>query len=184
MDVYVDSAASPAGPVTFAVDEEGKLRGLQFVDGQYDCSLEQELERAGFRVAHDPERTIRVREQVLEYGAGGRRAFDVDLALAGSEWQRTVWQALINIPFGQTRTYAQIATMIGHPGAARAVGRANATNRIPLIVPCHRVIGANGSLTGFAGGTHIKERLLAHEQRVCADTALQESRHVHDAAGG
>ena len=80
--------------------------------------------------------------------------------------------ALTQIPYGETRTYAQVATMVGRPGAARAVGRANATNRLPLVVPCHRVVGANGSLTGFAGGTHIKERLLTHEARTRAQCGL------------
>jgi O-6-methylguanine DNA methyltransferase len=79
-----------------------------------------------------------------------------------------VWGALTRIPFGETRSYAEVAAMVGSPGAARAVGRANATNRLPLVVPCHRVIAADGTLGGFNGGLHLKERLLEHEKRVLA----------------
>lgn len=103
------------------------------------------------------------REQVLAYFAGDLRAFTLPLAPAGTSFQQSVWRALAEIPFGETRSYGQLATAIGRPHAARAVGRANATNPICLIVPCHRVIGADGSLTGFAFGEDIKRRLLAHE---------------------
>ena len=85
------------------------------------------------------------------------------LAPCGTPFQQSVWTALQRIPFGETRSYGQLATELGNPGAARAVGRANATNPIALIVPCHRVIGSDGSLTGFAFGEDIKRRLLAHE---------------------
>jgi methylated-DNA-[protein]-cysteine S-methyltransferase len=90
----------------------------------------------------------------------------VPLALVGSEWQKAVWLELTRIPYGETRSYGEIADRLGSPGAARAVGRANATNRLPLVVPCHRVIAADGTLGGFNGGLHLKERLLAHERRV------------------
>jgi methylated-DNA-[protein]-cysteine S-methyltransferase len=92
--------------------------------------------------------------------------------LTGSEWQKAVWRALTRIPFGETRSYAEVAAMVGRKGAARAVGRANATNRLPVVVPCHRVIGTDGSLTGFAGGTHLKTRLLEHEARVLANGSV------------
>ena len=98
----------------------------------------------------------------------GRRTFEVPFVLTGSEWQKAVWRALTQIPFGETRSYAEVAEMVGRPKAARAVGKANATNRLPVVVPCHRVIGADGSLTGFAGGLHLKTRLLEHEARVLA----------------
>ena len=104
----------------------------------------------------------------MEYAAGTRRTFDVPFVLTGSEWQKAVWRALTHIPFGETRSYAEVAEMVGRPKAARAVGKANATNRLPLVVPCHRVIGASGSLTGFAGGLHLKTRLLEHEAWVLA----------------
>ncbi|HEY2893804.1 MAG TPA: methylated-DNA--[protein]-cysteine S-methyltransferase, partial [Pirellulales bacterium] len=93
-----------------------------------------------------------VREQLAEYFAGQRQQFDVPLKLAGTPFQQRVWQELLRIPFGTTITYAQLAHRVGQPTASRAVGNANGRNPISIIVPCHRVIGANGKLTGYAGG--------------------------------
>ncbi|MGH2345897.1 MAG: methylated-DNA--[protein]-cysteine S-methyltransferase [Chloroflexota bacterium] len=160
---YLDTIDEAPGPLAFAVAGDGALLRLQFLDGQYESTVEEELERDGFRAERDPGRTAQARGQLLEYCAGERRTFDLPLVLGGSEWQNTVWRTLTSIPFGETRTYGQIAAMLGRPAAARAVGRANATNPIPLVVPCHRVIGADGSLTGYGGGMHLKVRLLAHE---------------------
>jgi methylated-DNA-[protein]-cysteine S-methyltransferase len=165
MLAYLDTAPSPAGPVVFAVNEEGALAGLHFLGGSYSRSLEEELTASGYELTSDEARTAPARQQLEEYAAGTRQVFDLPLALGGTEWQRTVWRALMEIPFGETRSYGQLAAVAGRPGAARAAGRANGTNPIPLVVPCHRVIGADGSLTGYGGGMHIKERLLAHEAR-------------------
>jgi methylated-DNA-[protein]-cysteine S-methyltransferase len=165
VNAYVTTIESPAGPLTFATDERGALVWLQFVDGEYEHTVEQELEREGFSVEQDEDITTGARAQLQEYYAGTRQKFDVPFVLTGSEWQKVVWQALTRIPFGETRSYAEVAAMVGRPKAARAVGRANATNRLPVVVPCHRVIGTDGSLTGFAGGTHLKTRLLEHEAR-------------------
>lgn len=162
---YVDTIAEPPGPFAFAVDEDGALLWLQFLDGDYRRSIEQELERAGYLAQRDPQRTAAARQELLEYCRGERQSFSLPLALHGTAWQVAVWQALTRIPFGETRTYGEIATALGRPAAARAMGRANATNHIPLVVPCHRVLGANGALTGFEGGVHIKARLLEHESR-------------------
>lgn len=160
---YLDTVESPAGPLAFAINEAGALIRSQFVNGRYPLSIEQELERAGFTLASDPQRTARVREQLLAYARGEQRRFDLPLAPAGTAWQRAVWQALTEIPYGETISYGELAARLGKPQAARAVGHANGSNPIPLIVPCHRVIGADGSLTGYGGGLDIKERLLAHE---------------------
>ena len=160
---YLDSAETPAGPLTFAVNEAGALIRSQFVHGRYPLSIEQELERAGYTLASDPQRTARAREQLLAYARGERSRFDLPLAPAGTAWQRAVWQALTEIPYGETISYGELAARLGKPQAARAVGHANGSNPIPLIVPCHRVVGADGSLTGYGGGLDIKERLLAHE---------------------
>lgn len=106
-------------------------------------------------------------EQQLEaYFAGGLREFDLPLAPVGTEWQLKVWAALTTIPFGETASYGQLAEELGRPTASRAVGMANGRNPISIIVPCHRVIGANGSLTGYAGGLDRKEFLLGLESRV------------------
>lgn len=101
--------------------------------------------------------------QLREYFAGQRKHFDLPLAPAGTEFQRSVWQALADIPWGETRSYADIAQAIQRPTAVRAVGAANGRNPLPIVVPCHRVIGSDGSLTGFAGGLSMKRQLLELE---------------------
>jgi methylated-DNA-[protein]-cysteine S-methyltransferase len=101
--------------------------------------------------------------QLRAYFAGALRAFALPLAPAGTDFQKRVWSALAAIPFGETRSYGAIAREIGRPGAARAVGLANGSNPISIIVPCHRVIGADGTLTGYGGGLDRKRWLLAHE---------------------
>jgi len=102
-------------------------------------------------------------QQLREYIAGQRRHFDLPLAPHGTEFQRRVWDALVQIPFGETRSYSQQAQQLGQPRAIRAVARANGANPVAVIIPCHRVIGANGSLTGYAGGLPLKARLLTLE---------------------
>src|SRR5262249_60006260 len=101
--------------------------------------------------------------QLGEYFAGRRKVFDLELDFAGTAFQKSVWQALLTIPFGETRSYAEVARQIGNPAAVRAVGAANGRNPISIVAPCHRVIGSTGKLTGFAGGLDVKARLLAHE---------------------
>jgi methylated-DNA-[protein]-cysteine S-methyltransferase len=169
---YLDSAETPAGPLALAVNEDGALIRTQFVHGRYPLSIEQELERTGYTLARDSQRTAAAREALLAYQRGDLRAFDrLPLAPAGTAWQRTVWQALTEIPYGETISYGELAARLGRPQAARAVGHANGSNPIPLIVPCHRVIGADGSLTGYGGGLDIKQRLLAHEAQGVQATA-------------
>lgn len=104
-----------------------------------------------------------VRRQLNAYFAGELRRFDLPLHLSGTAFQNSVWQYLSSIPFGETQTYGQIAAQLDRPTASRAVGAANGNNPLPIILPCHRVIGANGSLTGFGGGLPTKEFLLRHE---------------------
>jgi methylated-DNA-[protein]-cysteine S-methyltransferase len=166
MNVYVDTVESPAGELAFAVDEEGALVALHFVEDDGDYGMEEALEDEGFVVSRDEGRTARAREELREYYAGERREFGMRIRLVGSEWQKAVWRELTRIPYGETRSYGEIADRLDRPGAARAVGRANATNRLPVVVPCHRVIAADGTLGGFNGGLHLKERLLEHERRV------------------
>jgi methylated-DNA-[protein]-cysteine S-methyltransferase len=101
--------------------------------------------------------------QLGEYFAGNRREFDLPLRMHGTEFQRRVWRALTEIPFGETRSYGELAKHIGNPNASRAVGLANGRNPVSIVVPCHRVIGADGSLTGYGGGVERKQWLLAHE---------------------
>lgn len=169
MNAYVDTVESPAGRLAFAVDDDGALIRLHFAESDHGAVMEEGLEYEGYAVTADGSRTARVREELSEYAAGRRTMFDVPLAFAGSEWQKAVWRELTRIPFGETRSYGEIADRLGRPGAARAVGRANATNVLPLVVPCHRVISADGTLGGFNGGLHLKTRLLDHERRVLSE---------------
>jgi methylated-DNA-[protein]-cysteine S-methyltransferase len=112
--------------------------------------------------AHDPVLDEAAR-QLDAYFAGKRRSFDLPLKASGTDWQKRVWNALCAIPFGETATYGDIARALGQPTATRAVGAANGRNPIPIVVPCHRVIGADGTLTGYGGGLPTKRWLLAHE---------------------
>ena len=138
---------SPIGPLTAVVDAVGRLVSLTFGDAT----------PSGDRTA--------VHEQLREYFAGKRRTFDIPLALQGTEFQLAVWNELLRVPYGDTITYAELARRIGRPSAIRAVGAANGANPIPVIVPCHRVIGSNGTLTGYGGGIERKQWLLALEGR-------------------
>jgi methylated-DNA-[protein]-cysteine S-methyltransferase len=114
--------------------------------------------------------------QLEEYFAGDRTAFELPLDLAGTAFQRRAWLELAAIPYGTTRSYGAQAERLGRPGAARAVGAANARNPLPIVLPCHRLVGARGALTGFAGGLEVKRALLAHEARVAGAGAAGTSR--------
>jgi methylated-DNA-[protein]-cysteine S-methyltransferase len=142
---------------TFAawVDDQGRL-----VRFNLDAAG---AERVYTHARRDDRAIAAVRKQVKEYCAGKRTEFDLELAPRGTEFQQSVWHALLAIPFGETRSYGEVARAIGQPTAARGVGAANGSNPIALIVPCHRVIGADGSLTGYGGGLPLKRALLAHE---------------------
>ncbi|MCV7030652.1 methylated-DNA--[protein]-cysteine S-methyltransferase [Mycobacterium sherrisii] len=146
---------SPIGPLTLAGYGE-VLTNLRMVDQTYEPS------RADW--SPDPKAFGAAVDQLTAYFAGELTRFDVELDLRGTEFQRRVWQALRTIPYGETRSYGEIAAQIGAPGAARAVGLANGHNPIAIVVPCHRVIGANGSLTGFGGGLGRKRTLLELEK--------------------
>ena len=119
--------------------------------------------RGGARFQEGGQWNARAAEQLDAYFAGELRDFDVPLDMRGTPFQRRVWQALLSIPYGETRSYGEIAAAIGAPSASRAVGAANGNNPVSIIVPCHRVIGANGRLTGYGGGVHRKDALLALE---------------------
>ena len=143
---------SPLGPLRLA-EEAGALVGLDFCE-----------EAVSFSPCPTPLLAGAVR-QLEEYFAGTRRAFDLPLAPRGTAFQRQVWQALCAIPYGETRTYGQIAAAVGRPKASRAVGGACHCNPIGIVIPCHRVVGSSGSLTGYAGGLERKAALLALERR-------------------
>jgi methylated-DNA-[protein]-cysteine S-methyltransferase len=148
---------SPVGQLTLVASRRG-LVGVLW-EGE-------RLSEFGFESSSESQDDPRLREaegQLFEYFAGQRRSFVLDLDVNGTQFQKKVWKELTAIPFGETRTYGDLAKKIGKPFASRAVGSANRRNPIPIIIPCHRVIGSKGKLTGFAGGLEIKARLLEME---------------------
>lgn len=118
----------------------------------------------GPRLTEHPGPFVEARRQLDEYFSGGRREFTIPLGIAGTIFQRRVWEELGRIPFGETISYAELARRIGSPRSVRAVGGANGRNPLPIVIPCHRVIGSDGRLTGFGGGLPLKEQLLAFER--------------------
>jgi methylated-DNA-[protein]-cysteine S-methyltransferase len=157
---------SPLGPLTL-VAAGGALTGLH-LNGRPGASAGAPAWAAAADAAGGPDAAVldEAAGQLSEYFAGRRRAFDLPLALDGTAFQRLVWNALLGIGYGETVSYGQLAARIGRPAAARAVGLANGRNPVSIIVPCHRVVGADGSLTGYGGGLGAKRRLLELERRV------------------
>ena len=158
MSYLYQTMSSPVGELTLV----GSDRGLAAVLWEDDDPTRVRLGDLEEDVAHPV--LVQTQLQLQEYFAGRRRTFTVKLDPAGTDFQTRVWNALRTIPFGETRSYGQIAEQIGSRKAVRAVGAANGANPLSIIVPCHRVIGANGKLTGFAGGLDAKARLLALER--------------------
>lgn len=148
---YQNQIHTPIGVITLAANEQGELTHLAMAEAEFGSPA--------------PERFDEAVRQINEYFEGCRQTFDLPLAPKGTPFQQRIWEILIRIPFGETRSYGQLAREIGNPNASRAVGSANGANPIALIIPCHRVIGTNGSLTGFAYGTSLKKLLLEHECR-------------------
>lgn len=149
-------ADSPYGPLTL-VAEDGTLCGLYMTDQRHRPAEDT-------FGARDDTPFGEALDQLDAYFAGDLREFTLDLRLNGTPFQRRVWDELRRIPYGETRTYGELAELLGNPHASRAVGLANGRNPVGVIVPCHRVIGANGSLTGYGGGLHRKRRLLDFER--------------------
>lgn len=157
MSYYYKITTTPVGVLTLIASDRGLAAILWQDDSPRRVRLDPRVENA------DHPLLLQAEQQLQEYFAGTRQHFDLPLDFAGTEFQRKVWAALVSIPFGETRSYKQIAEQIGHPSAMRAVGAANGRNPVSIIAPCHRVIGANGKLTGFAGGLDIKAFLLSLE---------------------
>jgi O-6-methylguanine DNA methyltransferase len=149
-------AASPVGPLFLAASAKGLVR-LEF-EGRM-----QEFDPAATRLQESKEVLAPYLRELEEYFAGGRRIFSFPLDLRGTEFQLKCWRALLDIPYGETRTYRDVAQAIGHPRAFRAVGMSNNRNPVAIVVPCHRVIASDGSLCGYGGGLDIKRKLLELE---------------------
>ena len=156
MDLVQHKMASKIGDLFLVASEKG-LKGIYWK--KQPSGLMSSLKRtsAADKILVDTER------QLNEYFFGKRKVFDISFDLEGTDFQQTVWQALLSIPFGQTVSYANIAKKIKNPKAVRAVGSANGKNPVCIIIPCHRVIASDGSIGGYAGGIDIKEKLLTHE---------------------
>jgi len=148
---YFGAFITPIGKLTVIVDGQGVVKDVSFRDPDLTGIFPDDMAIAP------------VRTQIEEYFAGQRRVFDLPLGPDGTPFQRAVWDGLLTIPFGQTLSYGQLAERVGRPGASRAVGAANGANPIPIIIPCHRVIGSDRTLTGFGGGVPVKAALLTLE---------------------
>ncbi|MFF4019070.1 methylated-DNA--[protein]-cysteine S-methyltransferase [Streptomyces sp. NPDC001843] len=148
---------SPYGPLTLVADEDGVLCGLYMTDQRHRPPEETFGDR-------DDTPFAEAQDQLAAYFAGELKEFTLELRLDGTAFQRSVWDQLRRIPYGETRSYGELAAALGNPAASRAVGLANGRNPVGIIVPCHRVIGSGGSLTGYGGGLDRKQRLLDFER--------------------
>ena len=162
--MWFDEFKTPIGALQVACDDGG-LRYVMFENNKYDAPNRNDWKR-------DTVATREAREQLLQYFSGDRQTFDLELNPVGTEFQMQTWHMLAKIPFGATWSYGELANKIGSPKAVRAVGAANGRNPIPIVLPCHRVIGSNGTLTGFGGGLPTKQWLLEHEGNQSAAQTL------------
>lgn len=159
MITHATTLDSPLGTLRLGAEGDA-LAGIWFPEHRHPVDLSGAADGARHPVL------VLARRQLREWFDGERRSFDLPLAQRGTAFQKKVWDALLEIPFGETWTYTQLAARAGRPAAMRAAGSANGRNPFSIVVPCHRVIGNDGSLTGYAGGLAVKEWLLAHERRV------------------
>ncbi|MGA3132082.1 MAG: methylated-DNA--[protein]-cysteine S-methyltransferase [Terracidiphilus sp.] len=164
MSLAYKTMDSPVGKLKLVASDKGLVAILWQNDEPLRVRLGQQVKQEAHPILIQTER------QLGEYFAGKRTSFSVSIDFRGTSFQKNVWDALLAIPFGETRTYGELARRLGNPNASRAVGAATGKNPISIIVPCHRVIGSTGKLTGFAGGLETKARLLTLEQR-CAVSA-------------
>lgn len=159
-DVYREIVETPVGKIEILSDGQSIYR-LDLLK-ENECVLEKNPDAI----------TERAKQQLNEYFEGQRKTFDLPLLPQGTEYQKNVWQHLKDIPYGVTISYKALAIATGNENASRAVGHANSKNTIMIVIPCHRVIGANGALTGYAGGIDVKRWLIAHEQKFANLTGL------------
>jgi len=167
--ILIDRFTTPLGPMFICATKDGVCL-LEFVERKMLETEFKDLQRllGAVIIAGENEHMIEAQRQIAQYFEGTRQTFDVPLDTPGTDFQQNVWQALGSIAYGETASYGQQAQRLSNPNAVRAVARANGANRVAIIVPCHRVIGKDGSLTGYAGGLARKRWLLDHEQRVLA----------------
>ncbi|MDQ0340710.1 O-6-methylguanine DNA methyltransferase [Caldalkalibacillus uzonensis] len=164
-NIFYAEIQTPIGPLTLARTKQG-LCAIEFGQGENVLTALANWSRKNFltdRLLHDQDALAHEMNQLEAYFQGERTQFDCELHLVGTPFQKLVWQALLNIPYGEVRSYKEIAKEVGAPKAVRAIGGANNKNPVPIIVPCHRVVGSNGALVGYGGGLEIKRQLLLLE---------------------
>ncbi len=161
---FYTTLKTPIKPLLIISSEKGLVK-IMFIDTKGNLPLRSlEKEYSGIPFTESKLKNKSVSNQLNEYFSGTRKKFTLPLDIRGTSFQKQVWRTVIQVPYGQTCSYGEIARKIGNAGAARAVGMANHNNPIPIVIPCHRVIGANGSLTGYTAGIPIKEKLLNFEK--------------------
>jgi methylated-DNA-[protein]-cysteine S-methyltransferase len=170
-----DYCETPHGRMLLRASDEGRLCGAHFVGQKYAPKLDPTWKR-------DPRALRQAKQELNEYFAGKRRRFDLPLAAEGTPFQRAVWREIAKVGCGETISYAELARRAGYPGSARAAGAATGRNPIGIIVPCHRIVGSNGSLTGYAGGLSRKKALLALEGCAASDGPTASPRRPRRAA--
>ena len=164
MTLRLREIETPVGRLVSGVEDGGAVRRIAFARDAPLAAVAQAIAHAeGEPIVWDPPAGDELARQLAEYFEGCRRTFDLTLDARGAAHDLEVWRAISEIPYGETATYGELAERLGEPGAARSVGRAAALNPLPIVVPCHRVVGANGTLTGYGGGLDAKRRLLALE---------------------
>jgi len=158
--LYYTFLKTPIGELLIASSDKNLVRIILPKEGASDLfsRLKKDFPRAN--LIRDAGKNQKACQELLEYFHGARTSFTVPLDLRGTEFQQSVWKAVARVPYGKTSSYGEIARKIGKPKACRAVGNANRANPIPIVIPCHRILGSDGSLTGFGGGIHLKEKLL------------------------
>ena len=166
MTIRVQAFSTPCGKLLLG-SHDGRLCLADWLHRRRRDSIDRRLRRGLGAAFTDGDDALlrRARDQLEAYFAGALRSFDLPLAPVGSEFQQTVWRALGRVPYGATLSYGELARTIGNPGAVRAVAAANGANALSIVIPCHRVLGADGGLTGYAGGLDAKAWLLRHEAR-------------------
>lgn len=169
MTSFTSTIDSPCGPLQIVANADGVLTHIEFLEAVTGPTIVDRLKADDVEILHDTGHTFEIESEIKEYFAGERMEFEVNIEPEGTPFQLQVWEELKLIPYGETRNYGEIAGALGQPGASRAVGAANGANPIPIVIPCHRVVGADGALVGFGGGLKNKALLLAMERRFWPD---------------
>ena len=164
LHLYQTTVSSPIGDLALIVDDFGAVVRIAFLQVTTTDELHESPLLNGREIRFEDKPCAEAKRQLEAYFQGERRAFELDLAPEGTPFQQRVWRELLKVPFGETVTYGELADRLDSPGASRAVGHANHVNPIPIVIPCHRVIGQGGALVGFGGGLPIKRALLDHER--------------------